>query len=372
VKSLSLRDLIRRPRRAGLNLLALTVGAVAYMVLIAAADGALAQLDAVASVLGGELVVQRWGATSPWGSQLRPEQVAPLAEIEGVRSATPVALGKTRFQSSRYFLVFGVDAETLPPPGLGQVVGRMLVPGQGEVMVGALASRRFLIDVGETVEVAGEQLRVVGVYRTGRSLLDSGAVTDLAAVQRLFNHRDTVNLVLLDLEPWADVDTVGREVVRRVEGVEAVRAESWVEAYGQLAALEGFVHLVAIIALGIAVLGVSSVMQIDVAERTRELSVLRAIGWSRWRVARLILGEGAWLAATAGLLAIPVSILVLRLIDGLDPKTFHAAGFLPRFVPVSTALEGFAVVVLAGLLGCVPPLVRALRLHPAVTLREWF
>jgi ABC-type antimicrobial peptide transport system permease subunit len=41
-------------------------------------------------------------------------------------------------------------------------------------------------------------------------------------------------------------------------------------------------------------------------------------------------------------------------------------------VPVSTALEGFAVVVLAGLLGCVPPLVRALRLHPAVTLREWF
>lgn len=372
MKSLSLRDLLRRPRRASLNLLALTVGAVAYMVLVAAADGALAQLDAVASVLGAELVVQRWGTTSPWASQLRPDQVEPLSRIEGVRSAVSVALGKTRFESSRYFLVFGVDPERLPPGVLGSVRGRLLVPGHGEAMVGALASRRFLVDLGETVQAAGEPLRVVGVYRTGRSLLDSGAIADLAAVQRLFNHRDTVNLVLLDLAPSTDIDAVGREVVRRVPGVEAVRAESLVDAYGQLAALEGFVRLVALVALGIAVLGVSSVMQIDVAERTRELSVLRAIGWSRWRVARLILGEGAWLAATAALLAIPISTLAMRLVDGLDPTTFHAAGFLPRVIPVETALEAVAVVILAGLLGCVPPLVRALRLQPAVTLREWF
>ncbi len=370
--SLPLRDLMRRPRRAALNLLALAVGSTSYMVLVAAAGGALAQLDAAATVLGGELVVQRWGATSPWGSQLRPEQVEPLAGIEGVRSAVPVALGKTRFGSSRYFLVFGVDPDGLPPPGLGLVEGRVPAPGRDEAVIGALASSRFLVEVGERVEAAGREFEVVGVYRTGRSLLDSGVVIDRAAVQSLFNLRDAVNVVLLDLEPTADLDAVGRAVVSRVEGVEAVRAESWVEAYGQLAVLKGFVRLVALIALGIAVLGVSSVMHIEVAERTRELAVLRAIGWRRWRVARLILGEGAWLSATAGTAAIPLANLVLYLLDRLDPETFHAAGLLATSVPFETAAEGFVVTVLAGLVGCVLPLLRALRLEPAVALREWF
>lgn len=372
MRSLSLRDILRRPRRATLNLLALAVGATAYVVLVAAADGALAQLDTTATVLGAELVVQRWGATSPWGSQLAPDQVGPLAGVRGVRSAVPVALGKTRFGGSRYFLVFGVDPESLPAPALGRVDGRLLEPGRGEAMAGALASRRFLIEIGESVEVSGQALRVEGVYRTGRSLLDSGLLIDLATAQRLFNLRDAVNVVLLDLDPSAELDDVGSAVVSSVQGVEAVPASSWVETYGQIAALEAFVRMVAAVALGIAMLGVSSVMHIDVAERTRELALLRAIGWTRWRVARVILGEGLWLSAAAGLLATPLSFLVLRLVDRFDPDTFHAAGFLPTAVPLATAAEGLAVTVVAGLLGCTPPLLRALRLEPAVSLREWF
>jgi len=370
--SLLFKDLGRRRRRALLNLVGLVLGAAAYMVLVAAANGALAQLRQAASMLGAELVVQRTGSTSPWASMLRPEQVEPLSGIQGVRAVTPVALGKTRFLGAGYFLVFGFDPVSLGVSAFGSLEGRLPEPGASEAMIGALAAERFELAVGDRFAAGRSEFTVAAVYRTGRSLLDSGAVLDVATVQRLFNLDQAVNMALLQLDPDASATQIQTAVSAEDPGLEALPTSEWVDAYGQVALIQRFIRLVALVALGIAVLGVSNVLHIDVAERTRELAVLRAIGWSRWRVARVILAQGVALSLTAGVLAAPVATLILHLADTLDPTTFHAAGFLPTGVPWPTVLEGILVTLAAGLIGSLAPLIRALRLDPASALREWF
>ncbi len=66
----------------------------------------------------------------------------------------------------------------------------------------------------------------------------------------------------------------------------------------------------AAIAILIGGLGMMSAMVMSVLERTREIGTLRAVGWSRWRVLRMILGESVALSSLGGVLGVLLGILL--------------------------------------------------------------
>ena len=99
-----------------------------------------------------------------------------------------------------------------------------------------------------------------------------------------------------------------------------------------------------------------------VAERTREIGIRVALGAGRGNVLRMVLGQGAALAAAGVAIGLAAALALTRLLAGLlygvgaaDPPTFAAAALLLA-----------AVVLLASLL----PAARAARLDPVVALKE--
>jgi putative ABC transport system permease protein len=239
-----------------------------------------------------------------------------------------------------------------------------------EMLVGTLAAERFQLGAGHIIETRRLRFEVAGVYRTGRAVLDSGAVVDLPVAQRLFNSDDGANLVFLDLEPGTDASSLLAEIGARHPEVEPHLTSEWVESYGQIAVVETFARFLALIALLIAALGVSNVLHISVSERTSELAILRAIGWSRWRVARLVLLEGVAVSLAGGLIGLPLAALALAAVGSIDLGGYTTAGLIPLTLSLATAAEGVAVSTAAGALGSLAPLVRALRLQPAQALRS--
>jgi len=125
------------------------------------------------------------------------------------------------------------------------------------------------------------------------------------------------------------------------------------------------VWVIALLTVFIGGVIVMNTMWMTVMERTREIGVLRAVGWPRGRIMRMILIE----ATGVGVLACIVGTLaglVLAEISTLLPVTsqfVRPVYDLPPFLLAST------VAIVLSLLGAAIPAMRATRISPAEALR---
>ena len=88
-------------------------------------------------------------------------------------------------------------------------------------------------------------------------------------------------------------------------------------------------------------------MVMSVFERTREIGILRAIGWRRSRVVRMILLESVVLSLSGGVLGTIGAMLLIRYLS-----TFRAvAGMVGGTVDARTIGQGFLIALLVGLVG---------------------
>jgi putative ABC transport system permease protein len=121
------------------------------------------------------------------------------------------------------------------------------------------------------------------------------------------------------------------------------------------------VGLFAAAALALAAVGIYGVAAFSVTRRTREIGIRMALGARRGNILRLVLGEGARMAALGVLIGIGASLAIMRLISTLlfgisaaDPLTF---------VGVAVLLSAVALV------ASYIPARRAMRVDPIVALR---
>jgi putative ABC transport system permease protein len=147
--------------------------------------------------------------------------------------------------------------------------------------------------------------------------------------------------------------------------LEATPAELFARQQKWLQDLRQFGRALAILALVIATLGVSNTLSMNVAERTGEIGLLRAIGWRRGRIARLVVFEGLLLALAGAAVGLPAASFLLSVLSKRD-----YLGVLPARLPLAATIEGIGTLLLAGLVAALPPLVHALRIRPAQALRE--
>ncbi len=366
---LALVGLRRHPRRTVLTAAGVAIGACAYMLLVGSAAELLRHFHAVTTFFGTDLVVQQAGATSPWGSQLSDADVSAMRAVRGVAYASRIGLGKTRLIGTPYFLVFGVDPAERLLGRIPVVAGRRPRPGADEVLLGEQAAARLRTGATQTLDVRGRRLTVSGVYRTGHAVLDAGGILDLGLTQRLFNLRDGVNLVFLDLTGEVRPTDVVRELAGTRPGLDITPARVWGESYGQFELIDAFARFLAGLAVLIAALGVSNVLHMSIAERATELAVLRAIGWTRRRVAALVLTESVLVIVLGVAIAFVASGVLLAVARSGPVGSTFTATFLPPRVSFGLAAEAAAISSVAGLLGTAAPLVRAARIRPAAALR---
>ena len=113
------------------------------------------------------------------------------------------------------------------------------------------------------------------------------------------------------------------------------------------------------------ILGIANTMAMSVFERTREIGILRALGWRGRHVILLILTEATALGIAGGLLGIAVGWGALRLLSTL-PQT---AAVVSASVSPYHLLESLFIAVASGLAAGAYPAWRGARLSPVEALR---
>ncbi len=157
-------------------------------------------------------------------------------------------------------------------------------------------------------------------------------------------------------------DENGRKI-----GVSAMASEAHVKSSLELRVVQAMAWSTSAIALFIGVIGMLNTMMIAVFERTQEIGTLRAIGWPKARVVRLILVESLILSSLGWLLGMAGSLLLTKLLS-LSPAS--STLILPSAVSPAIMSKVLLLAVLAGIAGAAYPAFFAARLVPTEALRH--
>ena len=151
----------------------------------------------------------------------------------------------------------------------------------------------------------------------------------------------------------------------------ALRVGNNLEQYTRLTGvfqwIRVFVWVVGVGTLLAGIVGISNIMLISVAERTREIGVRKALGATPASIIRMVLGEALVLTGVSGYVGLVAGVAVVELVAS---KVSNAPFFRAPSVSTSIALSATALLMVAGALAGFFPAYRAARVNPIVALRS--
>ncbi len=179
--------------------------------------------------------------------------------------------------------------------------------GMDEVAVGEGLAQASGWQVGSQLEIYGSLFHVTGISRSAGIALATVWVP-LEAAQELFAPRRDYQMLIVQVAPGVDAEEARQHLQDRLgERYTVFFEDSYTRRNNQaLHDLNGLGKAASTIALLAITLGTFTATQLSLAERTREMGILRAIGFSRWTVGRLLLVRAllqGLLAFAAGLAA---------------------------------------------------------------------
>src|SRR5579859_6211945 len=296
--------------------------------------------------------------------------VLPLSLLPRVRAqpyvarATPIQLLVGAIAGQPGSIVLGVDPHGFAARQLVLVSGGPI--RRREVEVGDLLAPAVHVSPGSQLKLDGHRFVVAGIYHTGLSYEDNGAVLTLADAQALAGRSpDEATTFAVKLTPRTTLAAAQRRLTRRFPGLISISDPSEaVRAGSSTVLITKSVLMMAVLALIIGSLAVANTMVAALLERRRELALLATIGWSARQLGALVLGE----ALVLSMVGTGSGVLLALAASKLLPGALGLGGFVP---PVLTAW-GFGRAALIGVaigtLGALYPIWRVSRIRSVVAL----
>ncbi len=293
-------------------------------------------------------------------------------------------------------------------PQVGLVTADQLTTGRWpaataptEILLNVAYANTKSLAVGAKLPINGTDYTVVGLVNPTLTGSTADVYFQLETLQQLAGKADRVTQVLVKADSADSVDAVAAAIKRQLPGAEVVTTKELAnQVTGSLADANKLAKrlgtalavIVLVAAFAIAVLLTLS----SIAKRVREIGTLRAIGWSKGRVVRQLLGETVGIGLLGGVLGIGVGAAVAAAVRAFSPSLTATAGGVPGlassslaglFGQTQTALQtsqvtltaplhastlalGVAFALLGGVLAGLIGGWRAARLSPVVALRD--
>lgn len=365
--TLIFKNLLRRKTRSFLAILGISVGIATIVALGVISSGLKASAEDIFKTGKADFSIAEGDVADLAFSIVEEKDVREIERIEGIKSAGGILLGIYPVSGNPYFILTGVRADDLKLAGIEVSVGKPFSERKGnEIVLGKLASEHLEKYVGDKITLGGKRFKITGIYETGTAWWDGGAYVPLETLQRMEKKEEKLTMVYVELERGADADSVTQYIEKEYPELVTIRSLSDLSQVDQgIQIIDAATWMISLLAVIVGGIGVMNTMIMSVYERTREIGVLRALGWKRWRILAMILSESfivGLLGAVAGAVIGVVAVNLIMLFPVMQ-------AFMGVVYSSDVFIKALAVALLVGLFGGFYPAYRASRLSPMEALR---
>lgn len=385
VTGVTLRSIPQRLGSSTVAVIGIAGVVVVFCAVLSIADGFAAAMKGTGDPQ--TVIVLRSGSDTEMTSGFSGEEARLVSEAPGIEKGAEGA-----YASPELFVIVGhplkrsgtdanVPLRGLTPialkvrPQVKIVEGRMFTPGTNEIIVGRSASRQFVdLNIGTSVRWGESTWQVVGIFDAGGSVAESEIWCDAKVLQPAYRRGNSYQSVYARLESpdsfqaFKDALTTNPRLQ-----VTVIREPDYYAQQSQV--LQTIIRslgfgIAGLMGLG-AIFGAINTMYSAVANRTREIATLRALGFGSIPVVLSVLVEAVLLSLIGGLVG---GFLAWAGFDGYQTATMNFQSFsqVAFAFQVSPSLLGrgmfFALVM--GLFGGIFPAIRAARMPVVTALRQ--
>jgi putative ABC transport system permease protein len=308
--------------------------------------------------LGADLIVQRSAMESAVPKQMGimlPYSAEPISATELQRLGKEPGVAETagfvllwNLGKGSFISISGIpltpNAPALGPGRVREWLQRGRLPNSGtrEVLVERHYGAFYRLTPGSKVDIGGEQFTVVGIVdiEQGSQIVASNFYMDIDEARRLANlPPDLVNQVFLKVSDMAQTESIKNHIAGWLSHASVTSPGTMLQLFGGVSQTIGRFRAVAVMigALAALALGATFVFG-NLVERSRELAILRVLGWEPRYVRREIAAEMALQGLIAGIVALGllaigenilahVNIMLPMNLPGENPAAFAPGGF---------------------------------------------
>ena len=381
---LILKNPFRNRTRASLAIIGIAIG-IATIVALGLVTSALQSSTQTTLKAGeAEITVMANGSNSFQSSaDLNMTQVAEIKKISGVKDAAGVLSEEISSSSSSSsstsssgfgrgggqggFSVTGIDSSKLSLVGINEssINGTIFNNSANEVIIGKTAAQNQNKTIGDNITLYNQTFKIVGIYETGSFMTDGGAYMSLSKLQNLTSNTNKISNIEVKVDDNANVTKVSNAITNTYPKLATTTAADQANMINSvLNVINTGTWAISLLAILIGGIGVINTMIMSVYERTREIGVLKAVGWPSRRILGMIVGESIVLTLAAAVVGTVVGTVIVY--GGL--MLFGISSLTPVFT-LDLLVRAFGVALIVGVLGGLYPAYRASRLAPTEALR---
>ena len=366
---LALRNLRRRPIRTGLTILGIGLAVGSALALIALSrsikEGTREGMDEI----GDDLVVMQKGASDIFGGFIPEQTIEQVTKIPDVARASGEMMMFAPSSQDKSVLTIGWPDASYLWKKVPLREGRLPAEGERRVTVlGDTAAASLGKTLGDTLELAGESFRVIGIARYTTVVNRGMVLVPLTDLQEISYRPRQVTIIHVNTGHGSGHVELGpvKASIEALGSITASTADEVLDNDRNLAILEAVSLAVSIIAVAMSALNVLNALIMATQERTREIGIFAAIGWSNARIMTSIVIEGMLMGAIGCVLGVLLSFLAALAFPHI-PAIGNLISFKPSIGLIAPVLAAACVLCL---LGSIFPAWRAVRMVPAEALRR--
>ena len=248
------------------------------------------------------------------------------------------------------------------------IEGRNFRAGQSEVMIGQGVQREEHFELGDTIEIGRKRWKIAGVFASGGAAFESEVWCDLNELASQFRREGLYSSVVLRAPNPAEAEELAERLCnsRRVSVEAATEPNYYQKQAEQTQILQTAAWVIAwFMGVG-AMFGVMNTLFAAIGQRTKDIAVLRIMGFEARHILLSFLIEAILIAAIGGILGVALGAAA----NGLTRSVSLGARQIDFALRVDGNILIFAGVfsIMMGILGGLLPALSAMRIKPLEAL----
>ncbi len=344
---LAFNNIRRRKLRSFLTTLGIIIGVATIVVLLGVTTGVTSAIKDETNEYMYDVVITPASST---GSYLMDSQT-----VSNIRS-------RSELYDFREVTVFSEDikGDKLFFEGTNNWKDVKLKNGTYGVVIYQSVADKYGYTIGSKIKVKNQELTVTGISKDTQSFY---VYIDQTFAKQLSDNKVSG----IYARTHGDPKNVADQLQKEINGVSVqTKSEKVNEVQEMTSQALLFTGIIASVALLVGIISVINTMLISVMERTKELGVLKAIGFTNWEIKGSILFESGLLGLSGGIVGVILGIIGIVVIANVLKLSEYMQGMMPLWLILGVIIGSTLLSILAGLY----PAMRASKLNVVEALRN--